>query len=184
MARFMSRWWPVGSPHPFAEISGVVGRGVLLSGGVWRRACGRTRRAAAQAAKEPCPRCRRPGLLRTGTRLVWFVFQGQTTKDPPRACRVCGQLRRRSGLGMCSRCWQADPDQRLVRGENLIDRLEEPPPWLGEFVAYLAARHSPSRAASMISNLMGALRFCFCQSAVRAAGAVNTAGAWPTRRGR
>jgi site-specific recombinase XerD len=58
---------------------------------------------------------------------------------------------------MCSRCWQADPDRPLVRGENLIDRLEEPPPWLGEFVAYLAARHSPGRAASMISNLGGLL---------------------------
>jgi hypothetical protein len=43
---------------------------------------------------------------------------------------------------MCSRCWQADPDRPLVRGENLIARLEEPPPWLREFVAYLAARHS------------------------------------------
>jgi site-specific recombinase XerD len=58
---------------------------------------------------------------------------------------------------MCSRCWQADPDRPLVRGENLIARLEEPPPWLREFVAYLAARHSPGRAAAMISTLGGLL---------------------------
>ena len=29
-ARSVSRWWPVGSPHPFAEISAGVVRGVLL----------------------------------------------------------------------------------------------------------------------------------------------------------
>ena len=47
-------------------------------------------------------------------------------------------------MGMCSRCWQADPDRPLVRIDNLIARLHEPPPpWLHDFVGYLAARYYP-----------------------------------------
>ena len=115
------------------------------------RAC--RRRAAAEAAKEPCPRCGQPGLLRAETGWCGLCSRPRQPKDPPRICRECGQLRQHSGLGMCSRCWQADPDRPLVRGENLIARLQEPPPWLGEFIGYLAARHSPGRAGAMISAL-------------------------------
>jgi len=119
------------------------------------RAC--RRRAAAEAAKEPCPRCGKPGLLRAETGWCGLCSRPRQPKDPPRICRVCGQLRQHSGLGMCSRCWQADPDRPLVRGENLIVRLQEPPPWLSEFIGYLAARHSPGRAGAMISTLGGLL---------------------------
>ena len=115
------------------------------------------RRAAAEAAKQACPRCGKPGLLRIETGWCGWCSRARPPKDPPRICRVCGQLRQHSGLGMCSRCWQADPDRPVVRGENLIARLEEPPPWLREFVAYLSARHSPGRAAAMISALGGLL---------------------------
>ena len=54
---------------------------------------------------------------------------------------------------MCARCWQRHPDRPFVRGETLAARLSEPPDWLEDFVAYLAAHHCPSRACVMITTL-------------------------------
>jgi hypothetical protein len=111
------------------------------------------RRAAAEATKSPCPRCTKPGLLRAETGWCGSCSRPPPPKDPPRICQVCGQLRRHCGLGMCSRCWQADPDRARVRGDNLITELDQPPPWLSEFVDYLAARYCPARAAGMVGAL-------------------------------
>lgn len=66
---------------------------------------------------------------------------------------MCGQLRRHAALGMCNRCFEADPDRPLVRGEHLIATLPDPPPWLGDFVFFLAARYAPTRAAELVGNL-------------------------------
>jgi len=115
------------------------------------RAC--RRRAAAEAAKTPCPRCGKPGLIRAETGWCGSCSRPGPPRDPPRICVVCGELRRHSGLGMCSRCWQRDPDRPLVRGANLIAGLDEPPQWLPDFVGFLAARHGPARAAGMIGAL-------------------------------
>ncbi len=54
---------------------------------------------------------------------------------------------------MCSRCFQADPDRPLVRGEHLTAQLPNPPPWLPELVVFLAARYSPGRATQLIARL-------------------------------
>lgn len=115
------------------------------------------RRAERDAAKAQCPRCGKTGYLRDDSGRCGSCSRTGPPKDPPRICRVCGELRRHSGLGMCSRCFQRDPDRPLVRGEHLIAELADPPEWLEGFVAYLAARHCPSRAATMISTLGGLL---------------------------
>jgi hypothetical protein len=66
---------------------------------------------------------------------------------------ICGELRRHAALGMCSLCWQKNPDRAEVRGEHLIAELADPPLWVPDFVAFLAGRHCPSRAATMIGIL-------------------------------
>lgn len=111
------------------------------------------RRAAAEAGKDRCPRCGKPGFLRAETGWCGSCSRPGPPKDPPRICQVCGRLRRHSGLGMCSSCWQANPDRPFVAGNHLAARLDDAPPWLGDFIAYLAARHSPARAAAMIGTL-------------------------------
>jgi site-specific recombinase XerD len=74
-------------------------------------------------------------------------------KDPPRVCDGCGQLRSHAGHGLCSACWQRRPERPFVAGENLIARLTDPPPWLGELIGHLAAGHSPARACMLIGQL-------------------------------
>lgn len=58
---------------------------------------------------------------------------------------------------MCSACWQRDPQRPFVRAATLADTLAEHavrvPGWLDGLVAHLAARHCPSRAASMLTVL-------------------------------
>jgi hypothetical protein len=111
------------------------------------------RRAARQAAQQPCPRCGRLGYLRTDTGWCGTCSRPRQAKQPPRACAQCGRVRRHAGLGLCSACWQRHPDRPFVQGGNLIARLAEPPAWLGEFVAYLAARHCVGRACTMLTTL-------------------------------
>ena len=43
---------------------------------------------------------------------------------------VCGELRRHAALGMCSLCWQKNPDRAAVRGQHLIAELDDPPGWV------------------------------------------------------
>lgn len=111
------------------------------------------RRAAAAAKKSPCPRCGKPGLIRPATGWCGSCSRPGPAKDPPRICQGCGELRRHSGLGLCSPCWQRHPDRALVRADNLAAALADPPPWLSEFAGYVAARHNPAAAAAMISAL-------------------------------
>ena len=42
---------------------------------------------------------------------------------------------------MCSACWQRRPDRPFVQAEHLAARLADPPGWLDDFVAHLAAGH-------------------------------------------
>ncbi|MFB6824316.1 hypothetical protein ACFCXA_22345 [Streptomyces virginiae] len=116
--------------------------------------CGICRRKAdRQAAKRLCPRCQRPGFLQDGTGWCDHCSRQRQTKQPPRQCASCGQVRRHAGLGLCSACWQKHPDRPFVAAENLAARLAEPVPWLGDFAGHLTERHCASRACTMISTL-------------------------------
>lgn len=115
------------------------------------RAC--RRKMVQDAAKEPCPRCGRPGYLREGTGWCGICSRPRQAKDPPRPCRQCGQVRRHEALGLCSACWQRRPDRAFVAGAGLAARLASPPGWLEGFIAHLAASYSPGRATTLITAL-------------------------------
>lgn len=66
---------------------------------------------------------------------------------------MCGELRRHEGRGMCSRCWQRDPQRPFVQGEHLGAWLEAPPAWLDDFIAHVAEVFSPARACNVITAL-------------------------------
>ena len=111
------------------------------------------RRARQRAAQRPCPRCGRPGYLREDTGWCGPCTRPRQSKDPPRACTGCGQVKRHEGLGLCSACWQRRPERPLVQGTHLAARLADPPDWLEGFITHLAARHSPARACMLITAL-------------------------------
>ncbi|MEV7230915.1 hypothetical protein AB0M79_28415 [Polymorphospora sp. NPDC051019] len=48
---------------------------------------------------------------------------------------------------------QRQPDRALIRAENLIGRLSEPPEWLLDFAAHVAARFNPGRASGLVTAL-------------------------------
>lgn len=111
------------------------------------------RKARQQAALRDCPKCGRPGLLREDTGWCGHCSRTRQGKWPPRVCTECGQLRRHAALGLCSACLQRHPDRPFVRGANLAASLAQPPDWLGDFIAHLAARRGPARACTMITVL-------------------------------
>ena len=111
------------------------------------------RKARQQAARQPCPRCGRPGYLRAGTGWCGPCSRPRQAKDPPRQCAQCGQVKRHEGLGLCSACWQRRPERPFVQAAHLAGRLADPPTWLDGFVVHLAAGHGPARACTMITAL-------------------------------
>jgi hypothetical protein len=117
-------------------------------------ACRACRRMMQQnAAKEPCPRCGKPGYLREDTGWCGICSRPRQCKDPPRPCVQCGQVRRHVALGLCSACWQRRPDRAFVAGAGLAARLPSPPDWLGGFIAHLAGSYSPGRATTLVTAL-------------------------------
>ncbi|MGW5431240.1 tyrosine-type recombinase/integrase [Streptomyces sp. NPDC004059] len=62
-------------------------------------------------------------------------------------------MRKHAGLGLCSPCWQRHPGRPFIRGEHLRDRLADPPSWLADFVAHVAARHCVARACGFVTDL-------------------------------
>lgn len=111
------------------------------------------KRAKLAAARVTCPRCGKPGYLRESTGWCGSCSRPGPPRHPPRICVSCGELRRHVGHGMCGRCWQRHPDRPFVRGETLAARLAEPPGWLDDFIADLAAHHCPARANRLITTL-------------------------------
>lgn len=93
------------------------------------------------------------GYLRETTGWCGHCSRPRQGKNPPRICRGCGQLRRHSGLGLCLACWQKYPRRPFIRGEHLQEQLADPPVWLADFVAQVAARHCVARACGFISDL-------------------------------
>lgn len=115
------------------------------------RAC--RRRHDAAAAKQPCPRCGRPGFIRDSTGWCGPCSHPGPRPSTPRPCVVCGTLaRKRDGL-LCSRCWQKHPHRARNQADNLAAALEDPPWWLGDFAEFAADRHCMGRACVMITAL-------------------------------
>lgn len=108
------------------------------------------------AAKQPCPRCGRPGFIRDATGWCGPCSHPGPSPSPPRPCVVCGALApKRDGL-LCGRCWQKHPDRARNQADNLAADLEDPPWWLAEFAEFAefaADRHCMGRACVMITAL-------------------------------
>lgn len=111
------------------------------------------RRGDRLAVQQSCPRCGKLGYLRQTTGWCGHCSRPRQGKQPPRVCRECGALRRHTGLGLCSACWQKHPDRPFVRGERLREGLTDPPAWLDDFVAHVAARNCVARACGFIARL-------------------------------
>jgi hypothetical protein len=54
---------------------------------------------------------------------------------------------------MCSRCLQRDPSRVFIAGDNLADRLTDPPEWLSGFIVHLAGAYAPARATTLLTEL-------------------------------
>jgi site-specific recombinase XerD len=106
-----------------------------------------------RAAQRQCPRCGHPGYLREDTGWCGSCSRPGPPRQPPQVCTGCGELRRHAGLGLCGRCWQRHPGRPIVAVGNLISRLDDPPGWLGEFAAHVAAGFTPARAAGLVGRL-------------------------------
>lgn len=111
------------------------------------------RRADLLARQQTCPRCGKPGYLRAETGWCGSCSRPGPPTDPPRICAVCGELRRHTGRGLCSRCWQRDPQRPFVQGEHLAARLEDPPVWFDQFIVHVAEVFSPARACNVLTAL-------------------------------
>jgi site-specific recombinase XerD len=111
------------------------------------------RRREREQAQQECPRCGKPGYLREQTGWCGRCSRPAPPQDPPRICAACGELRRHCGSGLCDRCWQKNPQRPFVAAATLAARLDDPPPWLGDFAGCTAAGFGPARAAGLISQL-------------------------------
>jgi integrase len=96
---------------------------------------------------------RKAGLSPRADWLVWLVLTARSAeKSAPGLC-VLRPVAPHVGRGMCGRCWQRCPDRPFVRGETLAAQLAEPPGWLDDFVADLAAHYCPAQACKLITTL-------------------------------
>jgi site-specific recombinase XerD len=106
-----------------------------------------------EQARRACPRCGKPGYLREQTGWCGSCSRPGPPEDPPRICAACGELRRHCGSGLCSRCWQKNPQRPFVAASSLAARLGDPPSWLADFAGCAATGFTPSRAAVLIGQL-------------------------------
>lgn len=117
----------------------------------------RRRRSAAEA-KQPCPRCGRPGLIRQATGWCGNCSRPAPPALPLRPCSACGAMARKQGEGLCGRCWQKHPDRARNQVANLAATLPDSPWWLDEFGEFAAERHCMGRACMMITAVGRLLR--------------------------
>lgn len=119
-----------------------------------RNVCTRCRRRAERdARKAECPRCGKLGFLREATGWCGPCSQAGRPPNPDEACIDCGTLTRLTGAGRCRRCWNRSPHRVQTRAANLVEVLDDPPCWLGDFAAYLLPRRHPQRASAMLTRL-------------------------------
>lgn len=134
------------------------------------RDCGRTgpiraidrcdrcwRRLSQDTAHHRCGGCDTVALLAPETKLCSQCTRSQRLAERRhRRCIACGLERRIAALDLCNRCYQRDEDRPFRYGAGLAGRLDDPPPWLEDFVAFAAARFSVHSAVDMTRQL-GAL---------------------------
>jgi len=124
------------------------------AGRAGRQLCGQcSRRERRAQARQPCPRCGKPGRIRGGTGWCGHCSHRGRPPAPDVACRDCGTVTRLAGAGLCPRCYDRSPHRVTVRAGNLAARLDDPPAWLPGFAEYLAPRHHAGRACQMITLL-------------------------------
>lgn len=111
------------------------------------------RRFNAAQAKRTCPRCGRLGYIREATGWCGSCSRRPAAPLPWTPCSVCGELRRKVGTGMCSRCWQRNADRPTKRAQNLLHELADPPEWLLDFAEFAGERHCAPRACTMLTHL-------------------------------
>ena len=99
-----------------------------------------------------CPRCGRTGFIRTDTGWCGPCSRPARGGAAP-GLRVCGEAPPAFRAGNVFPVLPAGSRPATVRGEHLIAELADPPEWLQEFVVFLATRHCPGRATTMISVL-------------------------------
>lgn len=115
------------------------------------------RRLARDTPEGACVECGGVALLSPETGACSQCTRSRLLRERRhRPCTACGLERRIAALDLCSRCYQRDDDRPFRYGAALAGRLEDPPPWLGDFVTYVAARFSVHRAVDMLRRL-GAL---------------------------
>lgn len=110
------------------------------------------------AARQPCPRCGKPGRIRSDTGLCGHCSHPGRPPAPDAACSGCGTVTHLAGAGLCLRCYDKSPRRIAVRAGNLASSLGTPPAWLPGFASYLASRHHAARACQMITWLGRLLR--------------------------
>lgn len=111
------------------------------------------RRQQRAANRVECPRCRKRRILRSDTGWCGPCSRPGRPPNPDAACVDCGKVTRLAGAGRCRTCWARSPHRIPVRAANLAATLDDPPDWLGDFVAYLVGRHRPDRACAMLARL-------------------------------
>ncbi len=120
------------------------------------------RRWRRESAKQPCPRCGRPGLLRPGTGICGRCQRALRPRRPPApprqvTCVRCGQRGPHQAHGLCARCYHHDPAMVGNCAARLAQNLDHPPGWLDGFAGYLEVRLSPGRAVTLLHQLAGVL---------------------------
>lgn len=111
------------------------------------------RRAAAAAAKSLCPRCGRLGIIGEVTGWCGTCSRPRPSGKPPRTCTQCARSTTHPVNGLCSACWQRDPQRPRVRAEHLLDDLDHVPSWLPDLLEAVIVVYSPGRAAVVMGQL-------------------------------
>ena len=102
-----------------------------------KRCCERCARLAHLGPDDLCAACRRLAAPRKAPKTI--------------RCAGCGLQRRNASGGLCNRCKLADPDRPFRYAAALAERTgATPPSWWGELTVFLAARHHPGGAISVL----------------------------------
>jgi site-specific recombinase XerD len=110
------------------------------------------RRQLNTLAVGTCRRCERARRVWPDDGLCARCAEVIARNSPPavRACATCGRTARIATGEICRPCWSRQPGRPYDYAVGLRRRLVEVPAWFDDFVAYTAARLSPSRAVDAL----------------------------------